>query len=130
MDERFKKLFYELYSRADVRDLWVSDFAAALKYRNLTSQPYAFFEKRSVTGTIISIIHKYNKYPANTWILGTGSEKIWIKLPWNIKAGQPGEVVHIRAKDNTIQLIPVRSSINALKGYRKKYSSNESEPLL
>lgn len=126
IEEKFKKLFYELYSRNDVRDLWVSDFAAVLKYKNLTPQPYAFFEKRIITGTIVSIIHKYNKYPANTWLIGTRSEKVWIKLPWNIKGAQPGETVHIRAKDNTIQIVPMNAQVDIFK-YRKKYLPKESD---
>lgn len=111
MEEKLKKIFYDLYSRADVRDLWVSDFNAVLKYKNLNFQPYAFFEKRSVTGTVISIIHKSNKYPANTWILGMGAQKVWVKMPWNIKGGQPGEMVHIRAEGGHIRLIPAESPV-------------------
>ena len=127
MEERFKKIFYGLYSRADVKDLWISDFVSAMKYMDMNMEPYPMPARESLTGTIITIIHKHNKYPANTWIVGTVSEKFWIEIPWDIKGFQTGEDVHIYRKNNSLHLVPVSSSTYAMKWRRKNLMVKESE---
>ena len=127
MEERFRKIFYSLYSRPDIKDVWVSDFASVMKYKDINPEPYPMPARESLTGTINTIHQKHNSYPANTWIIGTVSEKLWIRVPWNVKGFQPGDDVHIYQKNNAIQLLPVESSTYALKWRRKNLTVKESE---
>lgn len=127
MEERFRKIFYSLYSRPDIKDVWVSDFPSVMKYKDMNPKPYPMSARESLTGTIITILHKQNAYPVNTWIVGTASGKIWIRVPWNVKGFYPGDDVHIYQKNNAIHLLPVESSTYALKWRRKNLTVKEGE---